>query len=200
LNCQRVARLLFPIGGAWGPVTRALSLTLLLTALLGTYDLSQVFAEPHHKQEYEVKAAFIFNFANFVEWPREAFQGDSSSLIIYVLGKDPFGNVLNSLGGKNVQGKKIVIRQAMQMEDVKECQILFISASEKRNLSSVLKSLKGRHVLTVSDQDRFCQAGGMINLVILNKRVAFEINASAAKRAGIQISSSLLKLASDVID
>jgi hypothetical protein len=173
---------------------------LPLTALFVANFSSPVFADAHHNQEYEVKAAFIYNFANFVEWPRDTFQGESSSLVIYVLGKDPFGNILNSINGKTVQGKKVVIRQAMQIEEVKECHILFVSASEKRNLAYVLKSLKARHVLTIGDQDRFCQAGGMINLVILNKRVGFEINVSAAKRAGIKISSSLLKLASDITE
>jgi hypothetical protein len=196
----KVTKLLSPIGGAWWLVSRVLSGVLLLLAFFGTYGLTPAFAEPHSDQEYQVKAAYIFNFANYVEWPREAFQGDSSSLVICVLGKEPFANILNSISGKNVQGKKIVVRQAMQIEDVKECHILYIIASDKRNLGYVLKTLKGRHVLTVGDQDRFCQTGGMINLVTMKNKIGFEINSSAAKRAGINISSQLLKLASDVIE
>lgn len=148
--------------------------------------------------EYQVKAAFLLNFSNFIDWP-DTSRG-SGSFIIGVLGKDPFENSLDSLKGKTAKGRKVIVRRYDDPEEVREADILFISASEKRTLPHILKILRNRPVLTVGDHPGFARSGVMINLVLLKKRVAFEVNSQAAQRAGLHISSHLLKLAKEVIE
>jgi hypothetical protein len=148
--------------------------------------------------EYHVKAAFILNFANFIEWPNTAPSSDA--FIIGILGRDPFEGAIDSLKGKTVKGRKVVIKRYDDPEDARDADILFISASEKRALPRILKSLRNRPVLTVGDSQGFVRSGVMISMVPNGKRVGFEINNRAAQQAGIRISSQLLKLAREVIE
>jgi hypothetical protein len=148
--------------------------------------------------EYQVKAAFLINFAGFVDWPENT--GANGSFVIGILGKDPFEGSIDSLKGKTARGKKVVIRRYDDPEEVRDADILFISASEKRALPHIMKTLRSRPVLTVGDHPGFARSGVMINLVLLRKRVGFEVNAQAAQRAGLRISSQLLKLAKEVIE
>jgi hypothetical protein len=173
---------------------------MLFTAFCAVFNQPRVFAESNDSEEYKVKAAFIYNFTNYIEWPERAFPDDSKYLTIGILGRNPFGNSINLLAGKTVSGRKIVIRHIYKIEEALECQILFISDSEQKNAARILRFLRGRPVLSISDQKGFCQAGGIINLITIKKRVRFDINALAAKRAGIQIGSQLLNLANDVIE
>jgi hypothetical protein len=145
--------------------------------------------------EYEFKAAFLYKFANFVSWPTNVWAPDDG-LALGILGEDPFGDALErTLDGNMVQGHKIIIRRAKEVAELKNCQLLFISATERKRLPQILESLQGTSVLTVSETDRFCEAGGMINFKLVGKNLRFEINPEAAERAKLKISSQLLKLA-----
>ena len=173
---------------------------LLIIFFLSVYSSPTVDAQSNQVQEYNVKAAFLFNFANFIEWPDRAFPSKEASFVVGVLGDNPFGNALNALRAKNIQGRKVEIRNYSKAEDILGCQILFISGSGQGNLNPNMKSLKGIPILTVSDQDGFCQQGGMINLIPVGNRIGFEVNEYAARQAGIKISSQLLKLARKIVE
>ena len=172
----------------------ALTLALLLTGpspLLATTDATQ---------EYRVKGAFLYNFILFVDWPAAAFATDQSPFTIGILGKNPFGTTLESLNSQSVKNRKIVVRSLASVEDAKECQLLFISASERSRLDQILTALHNTPVLTVSDLEGFVGDGGMIDFIILEDKVRFEINLKEALIAKLRISSQLLKLARDVIE
>jgi len=171
---------------------------LVLTLCLSFVNPRELHAEPLHAEEFQVKAAFLLNFARFVEWPAGALVKDTFT--IGILGQDPFDSALDSLAGKTVRGRRVVVRRYEDPEDAREAAILFISASEKRALPRILKTLRGNSILTVGDTKDFGRSGVMINLLLLHKRVGFEINLAAAQRDGLQISSNLLKLALEVIE
>jgi hypothetical protein len=148
--------------------------------------------------EYQVKAAFLLNFANYIQWPPTALHDDT--FIIGILGQDPFDNACDSLKGKMIKGRRVVVKRFDDPEDAREASILFISKSEQRFLPHILKILKGRPVLTVGDQPGFDRSGVMITMLLVQKRVRFTINLSAAHQNGLEISSQLLKLAQEVIE
>ena len=154
-------------------------------------------AHPQERRpgEYGVKAAFLYNFAKFVDWPLDAFKDDQSPIYLAVLGDDPFGSALNSLRDKTVKGRPLVIKRCKSIEQVAGSHLLFISPSEKGNLRSILDALKGSSILTVSETERFGQQGGMINFFTVDNKIQFEINPDAAQRGKLKISSQLLKLA-----
>ena len=145
--------------------------------------------------EYEVKAAFIYNFARFIEWPDICRREEKKELVLCILGSDPFGSALDIIRNKTIGDKKLVIRMCKDIKNLDSCHILFISASEKERSASILKFLKSSCILTISDIEGFAQSGGIINFVIEENKVRFEINIDAANRAGIKISSKVLKLA-----
>jgi len=146
--------------------------------------------------EYQVKAAYLFNFLKFVEYPSESFADPLAPMVIGVVGDDPFGNALPQIViGKSVQGRDLVIRVYRTGEDLRGAHILFISTSEKKRLPMILSSLRGSSVLTVSDAAGFLEAGGMIQFLNENGRVRFAINVEATNRAKLKMSSKLLSLA-----
>jgi len=146
--------------------------------------------------EYQVKAAFLFSFAKFVEWPVNTFRGDSEPFLVTILGADPFGDVLDeTLRGKTIRDRRLVVRRVARAEDVGHSQILFVGDSEKDRLPRVLKQVEGEAILTVADLDGFAARGGVVNFRIENSRVRFDVNIAAAERARLKISSQLLKLA-----
>ena len=156
---------------------------------------------PQGLGEYEVKAAFLLNFAKFVEFPVDAFARPDDPIVISVIGQDPFGPALgDQVSSKSVNGRSFVIVRQKNGRSVPPCHILFVSQSESRNLPQIIEQLRGRSVLTVGDTDDFARAGGMIRLFLEDDRVKMEINAHAAERAGLKISSKLLALARLVSD
>lgn len=163
----------------------------LLFALLANATGTQVRAQTIN--EYQVKAAFIFNFAKFVEWPSDAF-GEGGALVVGVIGDDPFGGALDRLNGNTANGRALRIKRFRWGDDLRACHVLFISASEGRHLNKIMQSISGRSVLTIGESTQFGQSGGMIRFVIQDNKVRFEINASAAGQAGLRISSKLLAL------
>jgi len=167
---------------------RGAFLCVLLSAWVGAP--AQVAAPT----EYQVKAAFLYNFGRYVEWPPQA--RPPASFTICVLGEDPFGPVLDELiKGKSIQRMKLATRRLERVEDAGNCQILFISSSENGRLEHILAVLHGRSVLTVGEAERFAHRGGMINFRLEGSKVRFEVNLDATEQAGLTISSQLLKLA-----
>jgi hypothetical protein len=149
--------------------------------------------------EYQVKAAFLYNFAKFVEWPPGVL-ARHASMNVCVLGEDPFGPLLNrTVEGKQVHDRPIRVARVADLADLSRCHVLFISTSERRELSRLLPAIAGLSILTVGETESFVQEGGMIGFTAGENRVRFEINNEAAERAGLHISSQLLKLATRVI-
>lgn len=146
--------------------------------------------------EYQVKAAFLYNFTKFTVWPANAFSAATAPIVIGIVGEDPFGKAIDDIvRGEVVGGRELVVKRLPADGDLRSCHLLFISRSEKDRLPAVLSQLKGSPVLTVSDTDRFGEQGGMVNLLLANKTIKIEINQAAAEQGGLQISAKLLRLA-----
>ncbi|MBT8341066.1 MAG: YfiR family protein [Desulfatitalea sp.] len=143
--------------------------------------------------EYRVKAAFVYNFAKFVEWPTGALP--PAPFVIGILGQDPFGMEIEVLDGKTLRNRDLVVIRSDTVEELMNSDVLFISASMKGRLTQVMERLNHRPVLTVSDSPGFAQGGVMINLYTQANKIRFEINPRIAERAGLKISSHLLRLA-----
>jgi hypothetical protein len=167
---------------------------LLLASLIMTLNFNGLAQE--QATEYQIKAAFMFNFAKFVDWPPSAFADTNSPIVIGVLGKNVFGNDLEkTIRDKTVENRHFRFIQVNSAAEAIHCHILFISPSEKDNLRKILDGLHNASVLTVSETDEFIKAGGMINFMIENSKIRFQISDDAAKKAGLKISSKLLSLA-----
>jgi hypothetical protein len=146
--------------------------------------------------EYQVKAVFLFNFAQFVEWPSAAFSGARAPIVIGVLGQNPFGSYLDdTVRGETVEDRPLEVQRYRRVEEIKNCHILFISRSEVSKLKEILMVLKDRSILVVGDDDEFVLRGGMIRLATTRNRVRMIINTDAAMAASLTISSQLLRSA-----
>jgi len=147
-------------------------------------------------EEYRVKAAFLLNFAKFVEWPPGSFKASADPIAICVMGQNPFGNALNdAVSGKTVDGRTFLVRQLSAAQTASGCQILFVSSSERKRLPSILDDVKAGGVLTVGEMDNFASEGGIVNFKIDGGRVCLQVNVDAAGQARLRISSKLLSLA-----
>jgi len=154
------------------------------------------FAQGPPPSEYQIKAAFLYNFAKFVQWPPQAFAGPGSPMVIGVLGDNVFGDDLErTIRHKTINSHPFQFQEFHSVKEATHCQILFISPSERKRLPKILNDLRGTSVLTVSETDHFIEAGGMINFDIEDNEVHFQINNAAAEKAGLIISSKLLSLA-----
>jgi len=151
--------------------------------------------------EQRLKAAFLYNFARFVEWPGDASVSGSAPLTYCVLGSGPLHSALEeSLAGKAINGRPIVVRQMARPEDALACQVAFIGLDEKKRLAEVLAALNGAAVLTVADFEQFASCGGMIQLIKEANKFRFAVNVDAVHRHGLRVSSRLLQLAEVVHD
>ncbi|OGU06942.1 MAG: hypothetical protein A2075_18275 [Geobacteraceae bacterium GWC2_58_44] len=177
----------------------ALMLLFALWGGTGCWSVSAAAASPPASSEYQVKAAFLYNFMKFVEWPSDGL-ATPGTICLGILGRDPFDDALDEFKGKLAKGRKVVVLHFRSVEEVKGCDILFICPSEKGRLSQILKLANNSRMLTVADQEGFCEAGGMINLLFIKNRVGFEVNVAAASRAKLRVSSQLLKLARNVFE
>jgi len=147
-------------------------------------------------EEYRVKAAFLLNFAKFVEWPAGMFKTSTDPIAICVMGQNPFGSVLDeAVTGKTVDGRTFLVRQLSALQTATGCQILFVSASERKRLRGILDEIRTAGVLTVGETDNFAAEGGIINFKVEGGRVCFQANVEAATQARLRISSKLLSLA-----
>jgi hypothetical protein len=146
--------------------------------------------------EYQVKAAFLFNFMKFVEWPNRLFTTANGPLIIGVPAVDSLQPTLEKIfQGKTVRGRSVVVRELKNKEQAAECHVLFLTGLDKRQMDAWLERLKGSPTLTVGESENFAARGGIINFFLLDNQVRFEINPGAAEKAGLKISSQLLSLA-----
>jgi YfiR/HmsC-like len=174
-------------------VTWCLVCGLLLPAAGGDSSLS---AQSAPSKEYQVKAVFLFNFAQFVEWPSASFAGDNAPLVIGVLGEDPFGAFLDeTVRAEKVGNSPMQVQRYHRIDDVTTCHILFISRSEESRLEQILASLKDRTILVVGDSEDFIQRAGMIQLATSQGKIRLRINVNAATAANLTISSKLLRSA-----
>lgn len=150
--------------------------------------------------EFQVKAVFLYNFAQFVEWPASAFEGPDSPLVIGILGLDPFGEILDEMvKGETVNGRPLQVRRYRWVGDIDQCHILFVSGSEGPRTGQIVAALGEKSVLTVCDWEGFSRRGAMVQFVMERNRVRLRINLEAAKAAGLNISSKLLRSAETVI-
>jgi uncharacterized protein DUF4154 len=147
---------------------------------------------------YKIKAVFLFNFTQFVEWPDGAFNNNNDPFVIGILGKDPFGKYIDEVvQSEKVGNHSITIMRYQNISEINNCQVLFIEDNDS-NLPSVLSALNNRAILTVSDMQGFTQAGGIIGFVTIENKIKLQININAAKEAGLNISSKLLSVANIV--
>ncbi|HTU41730.1 MAG TPA: YfiR family protein [Candidatus Aquilonibacter sp.] len=150
--------------------------------------------------EAQVKAAYLYNFGKFVTWQNDA-DANVNSLNICVLGKDPFGTILDAtVAGESIGGKQIIIKRLAKIQDGPDCRILFVSSSEEKRLRSILQAAQTSGMLTVSSISTFLQQGGVIEFVTEGDRIRFAVNLNAAQQSHLALSSQLLKVASQVID
>jgi YfiR/HmsC-like len=151
--------------------------------------------------EYQVKAAFLFNFAKFVEWPPDAFQNEKAPINLCVFRHDPFGGALDEImKGKIVNNREVIARRTDELTELKSCQLVFVSNTEDKRLSEVLDGLKGKSALVVGESDGFAERGGGIQFFQEDNKVRFAINVNAIQRARLTVNSGLLALARIVHD
>jgi hypothetical protein len=145
-------------------------------------------------REFEVKAALIYNFAQFVTWPDQAFSGPNAPFRICVLTDNPSTNVMErTFRGKSVRGRPIQIEQSGDIQGVMKCHILFVGQTMKDRMPEIMRAVGSREILTIGDMDRFAESGGIIGLYEENNKMRFEVNLGAARRAHLAISSKMLK-------
>ena len=176
--------------------------TALAVLVLALIPVAAFSADTKSKltREYDLKAAFLFNFAQFVEWPADAFSDEKAPFVIGVLGEDPFGKSLEEIvANETVRDRKIVVRHCRTVREAAVCHILFISRSEESRLNDILAFLDGKSVLTVGETDEFSKRGGMIGFAVAQNRLQVKINVVAAKTANLTISSKLLRQA-EIVD
>ncbi|MHC4843742.1 MAG: YfiR family protein [Planctomycetota bacterium] len=197
--------------------TYILSITVLLLFVLAIPNRTWA-ADDTQVQASKVKAAFIYNFIKFVDWPQEKAADTNKSLTVGVLGVSPFGNAFDKVKDSQIKGRKVTIKyfegfgktkgnqqpkdEMLQKMAKKlgQCDVLFVCSSEAESFKLVAQILETYHVLTVSDAKGFLEAGGIINFVMEEKKVRFEINMASAKRSKLEIRSKLLRLAKRVVD
>ena len=149
----------------------------------------------------EMTAVSLFNFAKFVEWPPEVLPGADTPIVIGVICEDAIVSEIEStVRNKTANGRRIVVQRFRKASDFFYCHILFVGASESNELAKLLAGIKNTSVLTVSETEGFTRSGGIVNIAIRDNRLQFEINQTAAERAGLKISSKLLRVARVVRD
>jgi hypothetical protein len=175
-------------------------------------------ADSAHSREYQIKTAFLYNFIKFVDWPKEKIGNGNEPIIIGIIGEHPSEEALGTIKSKKVKGKNIVVKQFESFEELKKsggndkaelagkiealtkCHLLFICSSEEEYLKEIINSVKDHSVLTVGEVKGFLEAGGIINFLMEEKKIRFEVNIDAARQAELEIRSKLLRLAKRVVE
>src|SRR5439155_13070642 len=176
---------------------------VILSAVAGALAVSAQPASAQTDQvgEYELKAAILYNLSRFVEWPASSYADSQTPTVLCILGQDPFGNSLKTLGQKkDASGRPVSIRQLKNENGIRDCHVLYISSSERKTIAQILTRLKWSSVLTVGEMSQFAVQGGVIQFTLEDKQVHFQINLDAASRMALKISSRLLVLARIVKD
>lgn len=148
--------------------------------------------------EYQVKAAFIYNLAKFIEWPGGSSSGKDAPLTVCIAGRDPFGPAWANFEGRQVQGRALQVRRGTTLSEAPNCQVLYIAESEESRMAALLNAVGAAPVLTLSDLDGFAESGGAVGLVVEDGRLHFDANMASLHRAGLKASSQVLKLARNV--
>ncbi len=157
--------------------------------------------ESNPSVEYQVKAAFLFNFAKFVDWPPEAFQSGKAPITFCVFRQDPFGSVLDeTIRGKTINNREVLARRINELPDLKSCQLVFVSSRESKLLFEILNSLKGASALVVGESEGFAERGGGVQFFLEDNKLRFAVNVDAVQRARLTVSAKLLALARIVHD
>jgi hypothetical protein len=170
--------------------------TAVVWAMATMMFASPACADDVEANEYEIKAAYLLNFPNFVDWPALANANTQAPIRLCLAGSDPLGSALSRMVADRLsRGRSVLLRRVARNESMSDCQILYISPSETKFIPEILDSLHSASVLTVGENDQFAAQGGMIQLVMEDNRIRFKINATAASQAGLRISSKLLSLA-----
>ena len=168
----------------------------IVFVLAFTLSLPYSVAQNAPAKEYQLKAAFIYNFTRFVEWPSDSFGSENSPLIIGVLGEDPFGTYIDELvKGEKIEGHPIIVHRFRNIKDLKNCHILFIHSDQAARIKESIAALSSRGILTVSDAGNFMKWGGVVQFFIEHNKLRLQINAASAKNTRLIISSKLLSLA-----
>ena len=180
---------------------KKVGLLIVITCLLSAMALGShaEALDSSDSSEYLIKAGFIYNFAKLVEWPTASFAQPDSPIVIGILGEDPFGATLDRIvADKKINGRGFAVKRvkwSRDFKDLRDCNILFVSSSEKEHIESVIDAMKGLPILTIGDAPGFAKRGGVMNFVLEDNKVRFEVNVEAAKHADLTISSRLLTLA-----
>jgi hypothetical protein len=181
----------------------ALSILVFIVAVLSPA-LGSPLAGPRTAQsspvpEYQVKATFLYQFTQFVDWPSEAFPPGQTSFVIGVLGPDPFGKFLDEVvRGEKASNRPLAVQRYRRLEDVANCHVLYVSESEAARTEDIVAAVKGQGILVVGDADGFADRGGMVQFVSQGNRIRLRINLEAAKAARLTISSKILRPATVV--
>ncbi len=149
--------------------------------------------------EAQAKAAFVLNFARYVEWPAASFASREAPVVACLVGRDTLGAALSALDGRPVQGRTLKVRRGVAADDMRGCHVVVIGDADERRVVPVLRALAGQPVLTVSDTEHFVDLGGGIGLLTADDRLQFEVNRGALEQAQLKASASLLKLARSVL-
>jgi len=175
------------------------ALSGLIAGLLMVFSIG-LRAQTSPYTPYQHKALYLFNFAKYTEWPKEAFADDSAPFVLGILGKDPFERDIDIIKGKTIKGRKLVPRYFRSVQEVTKCHLLFICSSEANKLPQILQAVEHSSILTIAEAEGFIEQRGMINLVAEQKTagsqvVSFEINQAAAEKANLKLDTQLLKMA-----
>jgi len=197
---------------------KAFNLIALASVLLIAAIASKARADSATGSEYQVKAAFLYNFIKFADWPEEKMADDNEPIIVGIIGSDPFGDAFKPIKDKPIRGKKVIIKLFKGLEELKKksekdtsekhpqikairkCHLLFICNSEKERFKETINLVQDYSVLTVADTQGFLESEGIVNFVMEEKKVRFEINVTAAKQAKLKIRSQLLRLAKRIVE
>ena len=193
--------------------------TVILTFLLILLCPAPVLlGDTEQSREYQLKAAFLYNFIKFADWPAERIPDNNEPIILGIIGKDPFGKAFEPIKDKLVKSKKVVVKRfkpLQQLKDaagddkaqmqkhidgLKKCHVLFVCSSEKKSLKEIITLIKNHPVLTVGETQGFLEAGGITNFLMEENKVRFEVSVVAAKQAKLKIRSQLLRLAKRVVE
>ncbi len=171
-----------------------LALPFLLIFLTSTKEISPQQLPPH--PEYQVKAAFIYNFTGFIQWPDTAFESPTAPFVIGIYGEDPFGKYIDELvAGEHVHGHPVIVNRIESAEDFGRCHLVFINARRKDTLRDLLLPTRSRPILTVSDHAEFAESGGMIRLYTEQNHIRLLVNVKAINAAHLRVSAKLLSVA-----
>ena len=178
-----------------------LTITVFLFLVVRAAGPHPTFAKSDVSQEYQVKAAFLYNFAKFVDWPADAFENNQAPIALCVYGKDPFEGALDDIvRGKSIGSRSFVVRRPRTPKSLNDCQIVFVGDSGDDQLRDVLSNLDRSKVLSVGESPNFAELGGQIQFVTVDGKIRFLINIDSVNRAGFKMSSKLLALAKVVHD